>query len=131
MKPEGKRTKKLYFYCSPEEHDTIEKFARANERNVSGYCREIALQGAVVHLDYNCIREHTNELSRAKAQINAIVKLFAGTNGVYQSDIEELLKLLGELRDTENELLREFNRHALSIRKYAVNELKKSVDLKK
>lgn len=98
--------KQVKFFCDPDEYEIIQAHAKSSGKSVSAYLRDVAVQGCVFNIDYNAIRNHTNELSLIKNKQNAIIKYLLSNYEVMPQDIETMISLLEEIRDSENKLLR-------------------------
>ena len=71
-KTEG-RTIGLYFKVSPEEMALIEKkMEQAGTRNKRAYLRKMAVDGYIVHLDMESVKELTKLLRSLSANTNQI-----------------------------------------------------------
>lgn len=123
-----KQKKQVKFFCEQEDYQLIEMIAKKNHRSVSAYLREVALQGFVLQIDFESIKEHTKQLSFIKNQLNAMIKLLVNTNQAYPKDIETILELLEQIKDSENALLATFRREQTTrtkkIRKMIKDNLK-------
>ena len=105
-KHEG-RTIGLFFKVSPEEMELIEKkMEQAGTRNKRAYLRKMAVDGYIVHLDMENIKELCKLLRSIAANTNQIARRCNETRNLYAEDVEDLKKgyaaaqagLLGLLR---------------------------------
>jgi transcriptional regulator of met regulon len=85
------RNVNLAFRVTEEERKQIEKrMAQAGMQNMRAYIVKMAIEGQVVHLELNGVREMVRLLSNATNNINQIAKRANQTGNIYAADIDEL-----------------------------------------
>ena len=102
------RERKLYFYLSDDE------LARLNEKtrelgivNRSNYIRKMILDGYVVHLDLQAIREMVSHLRRMSNNLNQYAKVANSTGSIYAGDIRDLQMRHDELWQMMKKILKQ------------------------
>jgi len=91
-KNEG-RTIGLYTKVSPEEKEVIDqKMALLGTSNLRGYLRKMAVDGYIVHLDMESVKELTKLLRSLSANTNQIARRCNETRNLYAEDVEDLRK---------------------------------------
>lgn len=91
-KKEG-RTIGLYFKVSPEEMALIEKkMEQAGTKNKRAYLRKMAVDGYIVHLDMESVKELTRLLRSLSVNTNQIARRCNETRSLYAEDVEDLRK---------------------------------------
>ena len=91
-KTEG-RTIGLYFKVSPEEMALIEKkMEQAGTRNKRAYLRKMAVDGYIVHLDMESVKELTKLLRSLSANTYQIARRCNESRNLYADDVEDLRK---------------------------------------
>ena len=115
----------LHFLVSEEERDIIKNNAKKNNLTLSAYMREVALTGNTININYDAIKEHTREISLIKTQMNAVIQMLVDTNQAFPIDIENMIDLLKEIRDSEKTLLKSVRKEQLSLMKKITKELQK------
>ena len=89
-KSEG-RTIGLFFKVSPEEMELIEKkMAQAGTQNKRAYLRNMAVDGYIVHLDMESVKELCKLLRSISANTNQIARRCNETRNLYAEDVEDL-----------------------------------------
>ena len=105
-KNEG-RTIGLFFKVSPEEMELIEKkMEQAGTQNKRAYLRKMAVDGYIVRLDMESVKELCTLLRSISANTNQIARRCNETRNLYAEDVDDLRKgyataqagLLGLLR---------------------------------
>lgn len=96
----------MHFWASQEEYDLILKnMALSGSTNLSAFLRKMAIDGMVIKLDMQEIKELLKHLRRANANINQIAKHLHETGRVYDTDLEEILGYQKEIYKGQNEIL--------------------------
>lgn len=109
-KHEG-RTIGLFFKVSPEEMELIEKkMEQAGTRNKRAYLRKMAVDGYIVHLDMESVKELCKLLRSIAANTNQIARRCNETRNLYAEDVDDLKKGYAAAQAGLLKLLRKFAR---------------------
>lgn len=107
-KNEG-RTIGLFFKVSPEEMELIEKkMAQAGTQNKRAYLRKMAVDGYIVHLDMESIKELCKLLRSISTNTNQIARRCNETRNLYAEDVDDLKKGYAVAQAELLKLLRKF-----------------------
>lgn len=105
MTKKRRRSVHLHVMVTPEELDAIrERMAEAGIRNTGAYVRKMALNGYVLHVDLEPVRELVSLQRRCSNNLNQVA-VHANTYGVYPSEIAALQKDYADLREPLSDLL--------------------------
>lgn len=89
-KNEG-RTVGLFTKVSPEEKEMIDKkMALLGTSNLRGYLRKMAVDGYIVQLDMECVKELVRLLRSISSNVNQITRRCNETRNLYAQDVEDL-----------------------------------------
>ena len=89
-KNEG-RTVGLFTKVSPEEKEVIDqKMALLGTSNLRGYLRKMAVDGYIVQLDMECVKELVRLLRSISSNVNQITRRCNETRNLYAQDVEDL-----------------------------------------
>lgn len=93
-----KRDRYLHIKISEEERSLIEKKMKlAGILNLSAYIRKMAIDGYVVRVDLEELREILSLLRYTGNNLNQIARRVHETGRIYDNEIEELKTLFGTL----------------------------------
>ncbi len=85
------RTVGLFTKVSPEEKETIDrKMALLGTSNLRGYLRKMAVDGYIVQLDMECVKELVRLLRSISSNVNQITRRCNETRNLYAQDVEDL-----------------------------------------
>ncbi len=91
MKGENKRTLYLKVRVSQEEMDAIKrKFQNSGMDSLSGFVRAMILEGYIVQMDGNELRQIHKLASNIASSINQIAVRVNSTDKIYDNDIAEI-----------------------------------------
>ncbi len=98
------RSVPLYVWVRPDEMEAIrERMAEAGIRNLSAYMRKMALNGYVLHVDLEPVRELVALQRRCSNNLNQVAIQATTYGGVYPEELRALRqdyeKLWGPLSD--------------------------------
>ena len=100
------RNIQLKVWVSKEEKELIElKMAQLQTNQMGAYMRKMAIDGFVIYLDTDNIKQMNNELSAIGRNINQIVKRINSTSTVYREDIIEIKERLDEVWQLQRRIL--------------------------
>lgn len=107
-KNEG-RTIGLFFKVSPEESALIEKkMEQSGTKNKRAYLRKMAVDGYIVHVDMESIKELVKLLRSISNNINQIARRCNETRNLYAEDVEDLRRGYTEVQSHLAELVKKF-----------------------
>lgn len=93
-----KRTVQIKFRVTEEERALIKgKMKQIPTRNMAAYLRKMAIDGYIIQVDHQDIKNMTAEIQRIGVNINQIAKRVNTTGSIYQEDIEEIKGVLAEI----------------------------------
>ena len=85
------RNVNLAFRVSEEERAMIEKrMTQTGIKNMRAFIVKMAVDGRVIHVEFESVREMIRLLSNATNNINQIAKRANETGNIYAADIDEL-----------------------------------------
>ncbi len=91
MRSNEGRTVGLYTKVSPEEKVVIDqKMALLGTTNLRAYLRKMAVDGYIVQLDMECVRDMVKLLRSISSNVNQIARRCNETRNLYAQDVEDL-----------------------------------------
>ena len=85
------RNVNLAFRVTEEEREMIERrMAQTGMKNMRAYIVKMAVDGRVIHVELDSVKEMIRLLSNATNNINQIVKRANETGSIYAADLDEL-----------------------------------------
>jgi len=94
---------------SEEEREMIKRrMAQTGIKNMRAYMLKMAIDGRVIHVEFDSVKEMVRLLSNATNNINQIAKRTNETGGIYAADINELRGQYDELWAQAKLILRKF-----------------------
>ena len=107
-KNEG-RTVGLFTKVSPEEKEVIDqKMALLGTSNLRGYLRKMAVDGYIVQLDMECVKELVRLLRSISSNVNQITRRCNETRNLYAQDVEDLRQGYDRVWHEVYDLIRKF-----------------------
>jgi hypothetical protein len=101
------RNTALTFRVTPEERGMIERrMAQTGIRNFRAYLLKQAIDGRVIRVELDSVKEMVRLLSNATNNINQIARRVNETGSVYARDIEDIQNRCDELWAQSKEILR-------------------------
>lgn len=74
-------------------------------KSKSAFLRRQILYGFVYGIDYSELREYNVTLGKIGGNLNQIAKRMNATGNVYKADVEEVIKLMKQVWDTQKAML--------------------------
>ena len=108
----GQRTKniQIHFMVNEQEHALIKRqMALSGIKNLRAYLLKQAVDGRIIHVELDSVREMVRLLSNATNNINQIARRVNETGSFYAADLDELRGRYDELRTQEKEILRKLS----------------------
>ena len=103
------RTVGLFTKVSPEEKETIDrKMALLGTSNLRGYLRKMAVDGYIVQLDMECVKELVRLLRSISSNVNQITRRCNETRNLYAQDVEDLRQGYDRVWHEVYDLIRKF-----------------------
>lgn len=97
----------LTFRVTEQEHELIKyQMAQAGIKSQRAYLLKMALNGRIIHVELDSVREMVRLLSNATNNINQIARRVNETGSVYAADIDEINGRYDELWRQTKEILR-------------------------
>jgi hypothetical protein len=108
-KKKQKRTRgtALTFRVTPEEREMIaRRMAQTGIKNFRAYLLKMAIDGRVICVELDSVKEMVRLLGNATSNINQIARRVNETGSVYAADIEDIQTRCDELWAQSKEILR-------------------------
>jgi hypothetical protein len=106
-KPNRQRDIFIRFMVDENERDMIYKrMEQTGIKNLRAYLLKMAIDGQVVHVELNSVKEMCRLLSNATNNINQIARRVNQTDSIYSEDIADLQAQYSELWTQAKEILR-------------------------
>ena len=100
------RNSQLKVWVNEEEKELIElKMAQLQTNKMGAYIRKMAIDGFVIYLDTENIKQMNNELSAIGRNINQIAKRINSTSLIYREDISDIKERLDEIWQLQRRIL--------------------------
>jgi hypothetical protein len=101
------RTKQIHFMVNDKERAMIERrMAQSGIQNMRAYLLKMAIDGQVIHLELESVREMVRLLSIATNNINQIARRVNETGNFYAADMGDLRQRYDELWGQARVILR-------------------------
>ena len=101
------RNLRITFRVTPEERDMIERrMAQTGIKNMRAYLLKQAVDGRVIHIELDSVKEMVRLLSNVTNNINQIARRVNETGNIYAADVEDLRGRYDELWGQMKEILR-------------------------
>ena len=92
------RTHNIHFMVTEQEREMIQRrMAQTGIQNMRAYLLKMAVDGRVIHVELDSVKEMVRLLSNATSNINQIAKRANETGNIYRRDVEELRKRYDEI----------------------------------
>ena len=86
-----KRKHNLHFMVNDEENEMIKRrMAQTGINNMRAYMLKMAVDGEVIHIELDSVKEMVRLLSNATNNINQIAKRVNQTGNIYEADVSDL-----------------------------------------
>ena len=100
------RNIQLKVWVNEVEKELIElKMAQLQTNKMGAYIRKMAIDGFVIYLDTENIKQMNNELSAIGRNINQIAKRINSTSSIYREDISDIKERLDEIWQLQRRIL--------------------------
>lgn len=114
LKEHKNRSKKIgitktSFECPDESHEIIKMNAKNNKMTMGTYLESVGTFGCVIHVDYDCVREHTKKITEFHNDILHLIQLYSeDDHEISEKDFQFIKDTLKELNDSEKTFLDQF-----------------------
>ncbi len=110
MRESEGRTIGLYFKVSPEEEALIQKkMEQAGIRNKRAYLRKMAVDGYIVHVDMESVKELIRIVRPIAGNVNQIARRVNESGNLYGEDLDDLRRGCAEVQVKVLELVKQFS----------------------
>ncbi|MCL2226088.1 MAG: plasmid mobilization relaxosome protein MobC [Oscillospiraceae bacterium] len=100
----------MTFRVTEKERDFIRyRQKQSGIRNMRAYLLKMAVDGRVIYVELDNVREMNRLLSNATNNINQISKRVNETGNIYAADIDEIVARLDDIWSQQKEILRRLN----------------------
>jgi len=104
-----KRNVQIIVRVTEDERALIEeKMKQIPTMNLSAYSRKMLIDGYIIVLDLQEVKTHTAQLQKIGVNVNQIARRINGTGRIYVDDMDEIKRLMEEVRRLERRLLLQF-----------------------
>jgi len=104
------RNVNLAIRVTEEERSMIERrMAQTKIKNMRAYIVKMAIDGRVIHIELDSVKEMVRLLSNATNNINQIAKRANETNNIYAADLDELRGRYDEIWKQTKVILRKLS----------------------
>ena len=104
------RNVNLAIRVTEEERNMIERrMAQTKIKNMRAYIVKMAIDGRVIHIELDSVKEMVRLLSNATNNINQIAKRANETNNIYAADLDELRGRYDEIWKQTKVILRKLS----------------------
>jgi hypothetical protein len=101
------RNTALTFRVTEQEYELVKRqMAQTGIKNLRAYLLKMALNGRIIHVELDSVREMVRLLSNATNNINQIARRVNQTGNIYTADIEEIRGQYNALWMQTKEILR-------------------------
>ncbi len=110
MRQNEGRTVGLFTKVSPEEKEVIDrKMALLGTSNLRAYLRKMAVDGYIVNLDMECVKELVRLLRSISSNVNQIAHRCNSTHNIYAQDVDDLRQGYDKVWKEILELMKKFD----------------------
>ena len=104
------RNVNLAFRVTEEERQMIERrMAQTGIKNMRAYIVKMAIDGRVIHIEFESVKEMVRLLSNATNNINQIARRVNETGNIYSADLDDLRTRYGDLWEQAKKILRKLS----------------------
>jgi hypothetical protein len=100
-----RKTSRLAIRLPEEEMEQIQLNARAMDKTVSAYVREISRNFCVFKYDYESILQHAHEITYLRNAINQLIYTIRKTGEYVPADLEFILYKMYQISKSEKEFV--------------------------
>lgn len=123
-----KRDVQIKIMVTPEEDAQIQKNAKACDKTVSAYVREMALDMCVYQYNYRAVQEHTAQLSLINKAVIQLLFTIRRLGSYAPADLEYMMNKVHEMQLLEKEFLQYDIKIHEDLRKQIADTVREIVD---
>lgn len=101
-----RREKLIQVRVSEGEYNLIKLYAMREKMTIGNYMRKVGCSPVIVKNDYKVISEHAKEIAEIRNSINRMIFTIDASNNYLPRDIEYIVRMMEEVFELENQLLR-------------------------
>jgi hypothetical protein len=106
-----KRSKSMNFRVTPKEYEMImRRKAQTGIVSTRAYLLKQAIDGRVIHVELDSVKECTRTLSNISSNINQIAKRVNATGNGYVTDLEDIKTRQEEIWQAHRDVLHKLNK---------------------
>jgi hypothetical protein len=111
MQQKLERNHSMTFRVTEKERDLIcQKMKQANIKSLRAYLLKVAVDGRIIHVELDSVKEMNRLLSNATNNINQIAKRVNETGNVYLPDLDDIKARQDEMWEQQKEILKRLNK---------------------
>lgn len=122
------KDKALHIRLSEGEWEQIEKNARACDKTVSAYVREVARNMCVLDIDHTYLIEHTLKITSLRNAIFDLIFYIRKSGNYTPPDLEYILKKMDEIATLEGDFLDKYSSIYSKMRKMIARTVRQTVN---
>ena len=104
------RKHNIHFMVTEEERDMIKRrMEQSGMKNMRAYLLKMAIDGRVIHVEFESIREMVRLLSNISNNINQMARRCNQTGNFYAADVDELCKRYDEIWGQTKTIMRKLS----------------------
>ena len=97
----------IYLKISKADHDIIKsKMSAAGIINESAYIRKMVIDGMIIKIDLQEIKDLNSNLRRFNNNLNQIAKRVNSTDNIYENEIDEIKNYQSQINDCLKSILK-------------------------
>lgn len=110
MKQNLTRNKSITFRVTDEEYDMVRRrMAQTKIQNMRAFLLKMAVDGRVIHVELDSVKEMCRLLGNAMSNINQIAARVNATGNLYAADLDEIKSRQDELWERTRTILHKLN----------------------
>lgn len=114
---EQNKSRFIKIRVNESEYMRLKQNAESTGQSVSEYTRSCAFNPYSLNLNYDEIEQHTQEISEIKSAVNRLIYTLVVSGNYYPADVENILKLLSEISESEKKLIKLFQKSQPHLRR--------------
>ena len=123
---EAKNTQ-LFLRLSERELEAIQDNAKACDKTVSAYAREVLVNMCSINISYENLREHKQRLNTTQQAIIQLIFTIRKTGNYAPKDIEYILEKLNEIFEIQSDISDKHNNYVYSAKREIRREARRIV----
>lgn len=99
------KTQTIFIRLSTKEHEQIQNNAKALDKTVPAFLREVGQNFCVLNCNYQQIIDHTHEITSLRNAVNQLVYTIKKTGEYVPADLEYILNKMNDISKSENQFI--------------------------